>query len=126
MDLILPHSEPPNRLLPPDAAPAKPERGRPVHWSGYEREGQDFYATPAWVTEALLKHVRLRGPVWEPCCGDGAMARVLAAHGHAVVSTDIADRGFGEAGVDFLQCRTVPGGCRSIVTNPPYGDSRLA
>jgi methylase of polypeptide subunit release factors len=98
-------------------------RGRPVHLSGYEREGQDFYATPTWVTEALLRHVRLRGPVWEPCCGDGAMAKALAAHGHSVVSTDIADRGFGEAGVDFLACRSVPGNCRSIVTNPPYGDS---
>ena len=128
MDLILPQLNLPAARIVPDPVPqsderAKPARGRPVHLSGYEREGQDFYATPAWVTEALLKHVRLRGPVWEPCCGDGAMARVLAGHGHAVISTDIADRGFGEAGVDFLQCRTVPGGCRSIVTNPPYGDS---
>ena len=36
---------------------------RPVHVSGYAREGRDFYATPAWVTEALLAHVKLRGPV---------------------------------------------------------------
>lgn len=91
--------------------------------SGYEREGRDFYATPDWVTEALLQHVRLRGPVWEPCCGTGAMSLVLAAHGHEVVSSDIADRGFGTPGRDFLACRAVPGGCRSIVTNPPYGDT---
>jgi hypothetical protein len=51
------------------------------------------------------------------------MSTVLAAHGCEVVSTDICDRGFGIPGVDFLACRTVPGGCRSIVTNPPYGDS---
>ena len=25
--------------------------------------------------------------------------------------------------MDFLACRAVPDGCRSIVTNPPYGDS---
>ncbi len=91
--------------------------------SGYGREGRDFYATPAWVTESLLQHVRFRGPVWEPCCGDGAMSRVLGAHGCQVVSSDIADRGFGTAGVDFLASRTVPGDCRSIVTNPPYGDT---
>jgi hypothetical protein len=91
--------------------------------SGYDRAGQDFYATPSWVTEALLQHVRLRGPVWEPCCGDGAMSTVIAAHGHEVVSTDIADRCFGVPGVDFLACRDVFGACRSIVTNPPYGDS---
>ena len=96
---------------------------RAIHISGYERTTKDFYATPAWVTEALLRHVRLRGPVWEPCCGDGAMSRVLMAGGNEVVSTDIADRGFGRPGVDFLACRTVPDGCRSIVTNPPYGDT---
>jgi hypothetical protein len=96
---------------------------RAIHVSGYERAGRDFYATPAWVTEALLRHVRLRGPVWEPCCGDGAMSSVLAGHGCDVVSTDLVDRGFGEPGIDFLAARSVPGGCRSIVTNPPYGDS---
>ena len=96
---------------------------RPVHVSGYAREGRDFYATPFWVTDALLRHVVLRGPVWEPCCGDGAMARVLAAHSHRVVASDIADRGFGTPEIDFLTCGTVPEGCRSIVTNPPYGDT---
>jgi hypothetical protein len=115
----LSHPNPPIETIPSLLDP----RGRPIHYSGYEREGQDFYATPAWVTEALLRHVTLRGPVWEPCCGDGAMSSVLAAHGHQVVSTDIVDRGFGTSGVDFLACRDVPAGCRSIVTNPPYGDS---
>ena len=40
-----------------------------------------------------------------------------------MTSTDIADHGFGTPGVDFLACRSVPGGCRSLVTNPPYGDT---
>ncbi|MDE2583257.1 MAG: hypothetical protein KGL52_16590 [Rhodospirillales bacterium] len=97
-------------------------RARAIHVSGYPREARDFYATPPWVTEALLRHVSLRGPVWEPCCGDGAMARVLTAHGHQVVASDIADRGFGTPGVDFLAAGAVPGGCRAIVTNPPYGE----
>ena len=96
---------------------------RPIHISGYTRTDHDFYPTPSWVTAALLKHVTLRGPVWEPCCGDGAMSTVLDRHGYEVVSTDIADRGFGTPGVDFLACRAVPEGCRSLVTNPPYGDS---
>ena len=96
---------------------------RAIHVSGYAREGRDFYATPAWVTSALLQHVTFRGPIWEPCCGDGAMSSVLADHGHQVVSTDIADRGFGTPGVDFLACRNVPAGCGAIVTNPPYGDT---
>jgi hypothetical protein len=96
---------------------------RAIHISGYQRETRDFYATPAWVTEALMRHIVLRGPVWEPCCGDGAMSTVLAGGGYDVVSTDITDRGFGKAGIDFLACRAVPDGCRSIVTNPPYGDT---
>lgn len=107
----------------PKRAQRAPAERRSVHISGYEREGRDFYATPAWVTEALLQHVQLRDPVWEPCCGTGAMSAVLSAHGHHVVSTDIADSGFGTPGVDFLACRAVPGGWRSIVTNPPYGDT---
>jgi hypothetical protein len=107
------------------ALPTAPRpRGRhAIHVSGYERNARDFYATPAWVTEALLRHIRFRGPIWEPCCGDGAMSVVLEEHGYDVISTDIADRGFGKPGVDFLACRAVPKGCRSIITNPPYGDS---
>jgi predicted RNA methylase len=116
-DLLI---DPPLLLRPSN--PPMPER-RAIHVSGYDREGRDFYATPSWVTEALLRHVQLRGPIWEPCCGDGAMATVLASRGHTVVASDIAERGFGTAGVDFMECRTVPGNCRAIVTNPPYGDS---
>jgi hypothetical protein len=108
---------------PPAADSPVPDGRRAIHWSGYEREGRDFYATPAWVTEALLRHVRFRGPVWEPCCGDGAMSSVLAEQGYDVVSTDLVDRGFGAPGVNFLTSQAVPGGCRSIVTNPPYGDT---
>jgi hypothetical protein len=100
-----------------------PPTRRAIHRSAHQRKTRDFYATPAWVTEALLRHIRFRGPIWEPCCGDGAMSMVLAAHGHQVVSTDIVDRGFGTAGLDFLATNTVPGGCVSIITNPPYGDT---
>ena len=106
---------------PPPEPPAVARHA--IHVSGYQREGRDFYATPSWVTEALLRHVQFRGPVWEPCCGDGAMSSVMAGHGYDVVSTDLVDRGFGTPGLDFLACDTVPGGCRSIVTNPPYGDT---
>ena len=97
---------------------------RPIHISGYKRTARDFYATPDWVTEALLRHVQFRGRVWEPCCGAGAIATVMQRQGYDVTSTDIADHGFGASGVDFLSCKTMPEGCRSIVTNPPYGAAR--
>lgn len=95
---------------------------RAIHESGFERQEGDFYPTPAWVTECLLRSVTLRGPIWEPCCGDGALAKVLSAAGHEVVATDLADRGFGRGGVDLLQTSEMPDGCRALVTNPPYGD----
>jgi hypothetical protein len=95
---------------------------RAIHVSGYEREPGDFYPTPFWVTECLLRHVELRGPIWEPCCGDGAIAKVLTAAGHEVVASDIADYGFGRPGVDILEEKRMPEGCRALVTNPPYGD----
>jgi len=98
---------------------------RPIHISGYARTEHDFYATPAWVTAALLKHVTLRGPVWEPCCGDGAIVRVIEANGHKVVASDLVDHGFGRSGVDFFDCRAFPAGCGSMVTNPPYGDGNV-
>ena len=95
---------------------------RPIHVSGYEREANDFYPTPAWVTETLLKYVPLRGPVWEPCCGDGAIARIVEQHGHRVEATDLGDRGYGKGGMDFFAQHAIPNFCQSIVTNPPYGD----
>jgi hypothetical protein len=98
---------------------------RPIHVSSYDRKGRDFYATPNWVTEALLQRFQFRGPIWEPCCGAGAMSTVLAEHGYEVVSTDIADCGFGASGVDFLASRVVRDGCRSIITNPPYGEATV-
>jgi hypothetical protein len=100
--------------------------GRPIHISAYDRKGHDFYATPDWVTEALLRHVQFRGQVWEPCCGTGAITNVLQRHGYGVTSTDIADHGFGTPGIDFLSCKTLPKDCRAVVTNPPYGGNTVS
>jgi hypothetical protein len=121
-DLLLADADLPALTTLQPAPPPRTER-RAIHYSGYDRERRDFYATPDWVTEALLQHVQFRGSIWEPCCGDGSMSGILALHGYEVVSTDIGDSGFGTPGVDFLTCHHVPRGCRSIVTNPPYGDS---
>lgn len=99
-----------------------PPPPRPVHISGHAREARDFYATPAWVTEALLKHVTFRDQVWEPCCGTGAIADVLLRRGYPVVATDIAEHGYGQGGIDLLGCTAMPPDCGALVTNPPYGD----
>jgi hypothetical protein len=63
--------------------------------SGYERKERDLYETPAWVTEALLPHMRLCQTIWEPAAGPGKMVQVLGRVAQ-VTATD------------------------AIVTNPPY------
>lgn len=82
------------------------------------RERDDFYPTPPEAVEALLRVERFPGPVWEPACGDGAICRVLEAAGLEVIATDLVDRGWGTAGVDFLLDHRTR--APSIVTNPPF------
>lgn len=78
-----------------------------------DRHPRDAYPTqPAW-TRVLLDRVQLRGGVWEPAAGDGAMSRIIETAGYEVRSTDIVD------GVDFLTCTDRAG---TIITNPPYKD----
>lgn len=79
--------------------------------------GADFFPTPAWATHALIDNEKFTGDIWESACGDGAMSEVLKVTGQTVVSTDLYDRGYGEAGLDFLNTnRCAP----NIITNPPY------
>jgi hypothetical protein len=81
----------------------------------YERQANDYYGTPSWVTELLTNTVRLRGVVWEPCAGQGALAKVIAAAGYKVVATDLVaydDCVFPVAsGIDALQAPLPAPGC---------------
>lgn len=79
----------------------------------------EFYPTPPEATRALLSVESFDGSIWEPACGDGAITRELQRAGYDVVSTDLADHGFGTPGIDFLR-ETAPR-AKHIVTNPPYG-----
>lgn len=80
-------------------------------------DGPDYFPTPAWATHALIENEKFEGDIWECACGDGAMARVLEKTGQPVNGSDLFDRGYGEAGVDFL---TAERRAANIVTNPPY------
>ena len=66
---------------------------------GAERNRDDFYATPAWVTLAILPHLDIRPndregfDALDPCCGDGAILDVLRAHGATTFGIELdADR----------------------------------
>jgi len=80
-------------------------------------DGPDFFPTPEWATYALVDNEPFEGDIWEPACGDGAMAKVLARRGNRVLATDLYDRGFGQWGIDFLTSDRL---ADNIVTNPPY------
>lgn len=80
-------------------------------------DGPDFFPTPPWATCALLDNESFKGDIWECACGDGAMSEVLANTGNTIRSSDLYDRGYAEAGVDFLKSdRSAP----NVITNPPY------
>jgi len=82
--------------------------------------GPDFFPTPSWATHALMDNERFVGDVWEPACGDGAMAKVIEEYGHTVFASDLYDRGYGTGGVDFLQNDNI---ADNIITNPPYNSA---
>ncbi len=83
-------------------------------------EGPDFFPTPRWATFALIDNERFEGEIWECACGNGAMSRVLEETGCSVPSSDLYDRGHGDAGIDFL---TVTRQADNIITNPPYNSA---
>jgi hypothetical protein len=83
-----------------------------------ERESEDFYPTPAYAVEELLKRETFEGGIWECACGEGDISEVLKKHGYNVISTDLIYRNYGTATIDFLQENS--GLADNIITNPPY------
>jgi hypothetical protein len=57
------HALPLVGVSPPKTTPASPAPSgvRPIHISDFDRRGRDFYATPNWVTEALLQRFQFHG-----------------------------------------------------------------
>jgi len=84
-----------------------------------ERDMYDFYPTPGYVVEELLKREKFSTNIWEPACGKGDISEVLENHGHLVTSTDLMDRGYRGQFVcmDFLNSEPFDG---DIITNPPF------
>lgn len=83
-----------------------------------KRRELDFYPTPPEVTHALMRFLKLEpSRIWEPACGDGAMATVLAQYGHEVIASDLRETGYGNGGIDFLASAEK---CDAIITNPPF------
>jgi hypothetical protein len=92
----------------------------------------DYFPTPPWATRALMEvlddhYVVGWGTVWEPACGCGHMADVLAERFRTVHASDVADYGHGlvgsfvgTGGLDLDVAPVPEGGVDWIVTNPPF------
>lgn len=122
------------------AEPVKTRKAATLGEAGHQRSAHDAYFTEPWVTRALLQAVDFHLPdlphpvsetIWEPACGDGGMADVLAMAGYRVIASDIAAWGYGAQGMDFLDASAWRGArdpaptlpipsCAAIVTNPPF------
>lgn len=87
--------------------------------AAHDRQAEDYYATEPKATEWLCKLENFKGPILEPSCGEGHMAKVLMAHGYEVEARDLVDRGFGTSGKDFLAIDNTTWQS-DIITNPPY------
>ena len=85
-----------------------------------DRAEYDYYATAPIAIDVLLDEggVILDKKVWECSCGEGHLSERLVERGVDVYSTDLIDRGFGDAFFDFL--KTVDKVDMDILTNPPY------
>ena len=84
----------------------------------HERQPEDYYATDPKAVTLLLELESFKGPILEPCCGEGHISKVLLENGFKVESFDIVDRGFGKV-QDFLSDE-VSSWKGDIITNPPY------
>src|SRR5690606_7928796 len=81
-----------------------------------QREENDFYPTPKYAVEELLKREQFNGDIWECACGNGDISEVLKNNGHNDISTDIIDRGYGTI-QDFFKSDLT---ANNIITNPPF------
>jgi hypothetical protein len=81
-------------------------------------DGVNFFPTHPTAIGQLLALEEFPNHILEPCCGDGAISRVLKLAGYRVDSYDLHDHGYGSSGRDFLTYKYKP--VSAIITNPPF------
>ncbi len=102
------------------AALRGPLRKRKSHL--WERDVDDWYAEPEWVSERLFVHEKFEGEIHDPACGTGRIVRSARKLGYEAFGTDKIDRvpWRTEAIIDFMSA-DYTGGVDNIVCNPPFG-----
>lgn len=82
------------------------------------RADDDWYVEPASTVEALFDVERFKGMIYDPACGLGTIPKVAESRGLPSYGSDIAERGYGLSGKDFLT--TPHPSVANIVCNPPF------
>ncbi len=92
---------------------------RKVDSHEWEREAHEHYVEPEWCSQRLFEVEPFIQEIWDPACGFGRIAESARDRGHAVLATDIVDRGYARAGKprDFFT-ETDP--LANIASNPPF------
>ena len=75
------------------------------------RPKNDFYQTPYSMTRHLLDREKFEGKIFEPCCGEGAILKVLDEYNYEYSCGDIT------FALNFLENFSQND---NIITNPPY------
>ena len=91
------------------------------------RRKNDFYPTPTWATELLIRSVPIYGGILECCAGDGAIANVLETMSEVVVWRNDIDETMPRLNstkdasnpLHFYQM-TEHGVVSWVVSNPPF------
>lgn len=89
------------------------------------RNDNDYYPTPPFVTNALLRKFKVPHRVWEPAAGRGWMAQELIRNGHEVTASELFTYENPLCDItwetNFLSPDvTTPEWPYAIITNPPY------
>jgi len=88
-----------------------------------EADAAEFWETPVWASESILRREILSGVVIDPCCGSGVLSEAAKRAGYTVQSSDLNDWGYaeGEVGVNFLESEGPDvGGDFSYFFNSPF------
>jgi hypothetical protein len=96
--------------------------------SQFERFAYDIYFTihAPWIIPALLRAIKIEGPILEPCAGRGHMVRELRGLGFDVSAADLHAHENPlvpdiETGADVFDLKSLRG-YRWLITNLPYAD----
>lgn len=84
----------------------------------------DYYATnpqtvKMFLNKSICEFLDVKS-IWENACGEGHLSEVLKEYFDCnIVNTDLVDRGYCDAEVDFLNSKFNPN-ADLIITNPPF------